>query len=127
MLSYTVDESTGVIDLIVDGAITQADYEALIPVLEAQIARHGKLRVVETVRKLGPIDWSLWWRDVQWVADHRDKVARAAVITDHGWIGPITRAAAALFSGRCACFRKARAIPPVPGFARAERRVKTAW
>ena len=54
MLSYTVDESTGVIDLIVDGAITRADYEALIPVLDAQIARHGKLRVIETVRQLGP-------------------------------------------------------------------------
>jgi len=104
MLSYTVDEDTGVIDLIVDGAITRADYEALIPVLNAQIARHGKLRVVETVRKLGPIDWSLWWQDVKWVADHRDKVARAAVVTDHGWIGPITRAAAALFSGEMRVF-----------------------
>jgi len=104
MLSYTVDEETGVIDLVVDGAITRTDYEALIPVLEAQIAKHGKLRVVETVRKLGPIDWSLWWRDVKWVADHRDKVARAAVITDHGWIGPITRAAAALFSGEMRVF-----------------------
>lgn len=104
MLSYTVDEDAGVIDLIVDGAITRADYEALIPVLEAQIARHTRLRVVETVRTLGQIDWSLWWRDVKWVADHRDQLAKVAVITDHGWIGPITRAAAALFSGEMRVF-----------------------
>lgn len=109
MLTYTVDEETGVIDLLVDGEMTRADYEGLIPVLEAQIARHGKLRVVETVRQLGPIDWSLWWQDVKWVADHRDKVARAAVVTDHGWIGPVTRAAAALFSGEMRVFPESQA------------------
>ncbi|MBS0480189.1 MAG: STAS/SEC14 domain-containing protein, partial [Proteobacteria bacterium] len=64
MLDWTVDEAAGVIDLTVDGAIEREDYERLIPVLEAQIAKHGKLRVVETVRKIGPIDWSLWWRDL---------------------------------------------------------------
>jgi hypothetical protein len=104
MLSYTVDDDTGVIDFTIDGEITRADYDALIPVLDGQIAKHGKLRVVETVRKLGPVDWSLWWRDVKWVVDHRDKMARVAVVTDHGWIGPITRAAAALFSGEMRVF-----------------------
>ncbi|MGN6821083.1 MAG: STAS/SEC14 domain-containing protein [Sphingomonas sp.] len=104
MLSYTVDEAAGVIDLLVDGEITRADYETLIPVLEAQIARHGKLRVVETVRKLGPIDPSLWWEDLKWVVRHRGVVGRAAVVTDHGWIGPITRAAGALFSGEMRVF-----------------------
>ncbi len=104
MLSYTVDEDAGVIDLIVDGAITRADYEALIPILDAQIARHGKLRVVETVRKLGPIDPTLWWEDLKWVVQHRNAIGRAAVVTDHGWIGPITRAAAALFSGEMRVF-----------------------
>jgi hypothetical protein len=104
MLNCTVDEDAGVIDLIADGEITRADYDALIPVLDAQIARHGKLRVVETVRKLGPINWPLWRRDVTWVADHRDTVARAAVITDHGWIGPTARVAAALFAGEVRVF-----------------------
>ncbi|WP_066589675.1 STAS/SEC14 domain-containing protein [Sphingomonas pruni] len=104
MLNYTVDEATGVIDLIVDGAITRADYEALIPVLDAQIAKYGKLRVVETVRELGPIDPSLWWEDLKWVIQHRKAIGRAAVVTDHGWIGPITRAAAALFSGEMRVF-----------------------
>ena len=104
MLNYTVDEATGVIDLIVDGAITRADYESLIPALDAQIAKHGKLRVVETVRELRPIDPSLWWEDVKWVVQHRKAIGRAAVVTDHGWIGPITRAAAALFSGEMRVF-----------------------
>ena len=104
MLSWTVDDADGVIELIVDGAITREDYEKLVPVMEAEIARHGKLRVIETVRKLGPIDWSLWWQDLKWVVQHRDKLARAAVVTDHGWIGPITRAAGALFPGEMRVF-----------------------
>jgi len=108
MLSYTVDDDAGVIDLIVDGAITRADYEALIPALDAQIAEHGKLRVIETVRQLGPIDASLWWEDLKWVVRHRNAIGRAAVVTDHGWIGPITRAAGALFSGEMRVFPTAK-------------------
>ena len=107
MLSYTVDDDAGVIELIVDGEITRADYETLVPILEEQIAKHGTLRVVETVRKIGSVDWSLWWQDLKWVVGHRNKLARCAVITDHGWIGPITRAAAALFSGEMRVFREA--------------------
>jgi hypothetical protein len=109
MLSWTVDEAAGVIDLTVDGAITRADYERLVPVLETEIARHGKLRVIETVRKIGPVDWSLWWQDMKWVAQHRDGFARCAVVTDHGWVGPITRAAAALFSGEMRVFPESQA------------------
>ncbi len=109
MLSYTVDDEAGVLELIVDGAITRADFEVIIPALEAQIAKHGKLRVIETIRKLGPIDWSLWLEDVKWVVAHRDKLARAAVITDHGWIGPITRASAMLLSGDMRVFPESRA------------------
>lgn len=109
MLTWTVDEAAGVIELIVDGAITRADYEKLVPILDAQIAQHGKLRVVETVRKIGPIDWSLWWQDLKWVVQHRESLARCAVVTDHGWIGPITRASAALFSGEMRVFPQGQA------------------
>ncbi len=108
MLSYTIDEEAGLIDIIVDGEITRQDYEALIPVLEGLLARHDKLRAVETVRKIGPIDWSLWWQDLKWVIAHRDALARCAVITDHGWVGPVTRAASALLSGEIRVFPEAK-------------------
>jgi len=107
MLSWTIDEDSGVIDIMVDGEITRADYEKLVPILDAQIEKRGKLKVVETVRKVGPIDWSLWWLDLKWVMDNRNKLARCAVVTDHGWIGPVTRAAAALFSGEMRVFTEA--------------------
>lgn len=109
MLTYSIDEDAGLIDLTVDGAITRDDYEELIPVLDGLLARHGKLRAIETVRKIGPIDWSLWWQDLQWVVQHRDALARCAVITDHGWIGPVTRAFSALFSGEMRVFPEAKA------------------
>ena len=109
MLSWTVDDAAGGIELVVDGAITREDYERLGPALAAHTASHGKLRAIETVRKIGPIDWSLWWRDLKWAAQHRDSFARCAVVTDHGWIGPVTRAAAALFSGEMRVFPESQA------------------
>ena len=37
MLSYTIDEEEGLIDILVDGEITRRDYEELIPVLLSAI------------------------------------------------------------------------------------------
>jgi hypothetical protein len=107
MLTYTLDEDAGVVDLIVDGEIARQDYQDLIPVLEKLIERHGKLRAVETVRKIGPVDMSLWWQDLKWVFEHRNDLARCAVITDHGWIGPVTKAFGALFPAEIRTFTEA--------------------
>lgn len=109
MLSYTIDEEEGVIDVLVDGAISRRDYEELIPILERLIERHNKLRCVETVREIGPIDMSLWWEDLKWAVAHRHDLARVAVITDHGWIGPLTKAVGALFPAEMRVFKESDA------------------
>jgi hypothetical protein len=108
MLTHKVNQD-GVIEIVVDGAITKADYESVVATLEREIAAQGKLRLVEVIDHVGPIDPAVWWRDVKWVFGHLDAVARAAVVTDSGWIGPITRAAGALMPAEIRVFRRAEA------------------
>jgi hypothetical protein len=104
MLSCDVDSASGVVELTVDGAITRADYERVVAVLEAELAKRDKLRVVETIRAIGHIDAAVWWQDVRWAFGHIGKFGRCAVVTDKGWVGSITRAVAALMPAEIRVF-----------------------
>jgi hypothetical protein len=104
MLGCEVDSVSGVVELTVDGTITRADYETVVAVLEAALARHDKLRVIETIRAIGPIDPALWWQDVRWAFGHMNKFGRCAAVTDKGWVGSITRAVGALMPAEIRVF-----------------------
>ncbi len=104
MLGCEVDSASGVVELTVDGAITRADYEKVVAVLEAALTRHDKLRVIETIRAIGHIDAAVWWQDVRWAFGHMNKFGRCAVVTDQGWVGSITRAVAALMPAEIRVF-----------------------
>jgi len=104
MLNCEVDPSSGVIELTVDGAITAADYEKVVGVLETELANREKLRVVEVIHAVGHIDAAVWWRDVRWAFGHMGKFGRCAVVTDKGWVGSITRAVAALMPAEIRVF-----------------------
>lgn len=104
MLSVKTDEATGVVELEVDGTVEHGEYDAAVAALEAAIARDGKARVVEIVRSFTGMDASLWWHDVTWGFSNISKFARVAVVTDSGWIGPLTRAVAALMPSEVRVF-----------------------
>ncbi|MBN8838611.1 MAG: STAS/SEC14 domain-containing protein [Sphingomonadales bacterium] len=88
--------SDGLVELVVDGAISREDFDSVVTTLEAQFETHQKLNVVEIVRKFGGIAPALWWRDVKWSFGHLDRFGRCAIVTDAGWIGPVARALGAM-------------------------------
>ncbi|MDQ2878328.1 MAG: STAS/SEC14 domain-containing protein [Pseudomonadota bacterium] len=104
MLGHTTDPETGVIEITVDGAMTRADYDAVVAAIESAMTRHGKVRMVEIIRSVGHIDSSIWWRDVKWGFTHMGSIGRCAVVTDKGWIGSITRAVGALMPAEIRVF-----------------------
>ena len=96
MMSCETDPVTGVVEIVVDGTLTRTDYDAVVAALDAAIATHGKLRVVEIIKSIGHVDSSVWWKDIKWAVANFGKIGRCAVVTDHGWVGSITRAVAAV-------------------------------
>ena len=95
MMTFQADDAAGIIEFTIEGRVERADYEAVVQAFETMIAARGKVGVVEIVHDYRGIDPSLWWRDVQWSFGHLNDFGRCAVVTDHGWIGPVTRFAAA--------------------------------
>lgn len=91
MMKLDVDEEAGVAEITVEGKVTGAEYDAAIPVMEGLIERHGKMRAVVVLRDFKGADPAAWWRDLTWGMGHLARLERAAVVTDTGWIGLVTR------------------------------------
>lgn len=104
MLTCLTDPTYGVIELTIDGAATRAEYELAVAEMDGAIAHYGKLNLIEIVKHIGPIDSSIWWLDVKWAYHHIKDVARCAVVTDKGWIGPVSRAVGAVVAAEIRVF-----------------------
>ncbi|MCM8731783.1 STAS/SEC14 domain-containing protein [Hephaestia sp. GCM10023244] len=104
MIDYRTDPTDGVVEFTIDGPITKPEYDRVVAEIDGAIARFGKLRLIEIVKDIGAIDSSIWWPDLKWAAKHLNHIARCAVVTDKGWIGAITRAAAAVLAAEIRVF-----------------------
>ncbi|MGK6318659.1 STAS/SEC14 domain-containing protein [Sphingomonas sp. DT-204] len=104
MLTMTTDEATGLVELTVDGRIDRAEFARVVAELERLLETHKQLNVVEVIRNFEGIDPALWWQDVKWSLGHIHRFARAAVVTDSGWIGPVARALGALMPSEIRTF-----------------------
>lgn len=91
MLKVEQDAKTGYLELTIDGAVGKADYEKAVEVVDDLLKTHEKLNVVEVVRDFGWIEPQVWWKDLFFHLSHRNFIHRAAVVSDHGWVGPLTR------------------------------------
>ena len=96
MLTMFTNDATGLVELTIDGRIERADFDRVVAELERLLAQHSQLNVVEVITNFDGIEPALWWKDTTWGFSHILKVARVAVVTDAGWIGPIARAIGAI-------------------------------
>lgn len=92
MMSFETDDAAGVIEFTVEGGITRAEYDAGVEAMEAEIAKHGRISALAVIRSFTGMELSAWWKDVSWGVTHMNKVRRAAIVTDSGWIEAATRA-----------------------------------
>lgn len=107
MITYLTDPTDGVVELTVTGGISREDYDRVVAEMDGAIAAFGKLRVIEVIEEIGSVDSAIWWRDVKWAWHHMKDIARCAVVTDSGWIGPVTRAIGALLPAEIRVFKLA--------------------
>lgn len=75
-----------VLGVRVSGTLTEADYDRLIPFLEARVREHGPLRVLVLME-----DWHGWdsigalWEDAKMDARLNEHVERIAMVGDEEW------------------------------------------
>ena len=96
MLTIRTDDACALIEIEVDGRIERADFDRAVAAVDRLLGTHRQLVAVEIIRSFGGMDPAAWWLDFTWGIGHVHKFARAAVVTDNGWIGPIARAVGAV-------------------------------
>jgi hypothetical protein len=87
----------GVMAIRCASQITRQDYEhVVIPMLEAALQQHLKLRMYCQVDSFSGMSPGALWDDVKVGVEHLTRWERVAVVTDIDWIGKATKLSAFL-------------------------------
>jgi hypothetical protein len=89
MLSYKEYDNAQAVEIVLEGRISTQEFEALTERLEAFIARHGRIRVLEIVRDFEGMDATALWEDIKFSLRHLKDFSRCAIVanpnTRHLW------------------------------------------
>lgn len=97
MLKVEADRDSGYLELTVDGRIEKADFEKAVEAVDMLLETHKKIDVMEIVLDLGMFTPEVWWKDLVFHLSHHNFMRRASVVSDNGWVGPLTRLFAPLY------------------------------
>ena len=97
MLGVEIDKAAGCLELTVDGRITKEDFERAVAAIDTLLETHERIDLVEIVLDIGWVEPEVWWKDIVFHLNHRSFIGRAAVVSDSGWVGPLTRLFAPLY------------------------------
>lgn len=103
-ISYTECDTSKVAEIVVSGHITWADYEKVITRMQAFIDRHDRVKLVEIVESFSGFDPSVIVPGIKFDWKNIQHISHVAVVTDIGWMGPLSKAAGALVSTKLRTF-----------------------
>ena len=97
MHKVEADREAGYLEMTVDGRIEKADYEAAVEAVDMLLETHKKIDVMEIVLDMGMVMPEVWWKDIIFHLSHHHFLRRVSVVSDSGWVGPLTRLFAPLY------------------------------
>lgn len=97
MLKVEIDKKAGFLELTVDGRIEREDFERAVEAVDTLLKTHKKIDVLESVLDVGFVEPAVWWKEIVFHLGHHDFLRRVAVVSDSGWVGPLTRLFAPLY------------------------------
>lgn len=104
MIEYKNNANDNVVELAVEGKLTEADFEQAIVQMTADIEKHGKLRLLEEIRSFEGMDLMVLWKDAQFGLKHVNDFSHVAVVADAEWMRTIAAAAGNVLSAEVKAF-----------------------
>ena len=97
MIELREDPSAQFLVLEVQGKLEHADYEKLIPRLEAWLAEHGSIRCLVDMREFHGVELRAIWDELRFDVRHAGDMERCGVLGDRRWEAWLTQLSKALF------------------------------
>ena len=86
MILYHASPDSSVIEISVEGKITDHELREAIELMRGDLELNGKTRVLERIEHFSGIEPKALWTDMTLGVSVARKVKRAAVVADAGWI-----------------------------------------
>ena len=74
------------VEITVEGTLTNRDLEEAINGLHSAVDRDGKTRVIEIIRHFTGMELAALWTDIRLGVPLAQKIERVAVVADQTWI-----------------------------------------
>ena len=103
-LSYTECDTSHVAEIVVSDRITWDDYKHAVDKMQAFIDRNGTVKLVEIVESFSGFDPAVILPGLKFDWQNVQHISHVAVVTDIGWMGPMSKAAGALISTKLRTF-----------------------
>ena len=86
MIRYSTEPGSPVVEITIEGSITNKDLEETINALHAEFDQNGKSRVIEIIRHFTGMELAALWTDIRLGVPLARKIERVAVVADQTWI-----------------------------------------
>jgi hypothetical protein len=90
MLIYKELDNLASVEIVISDRVTTKEFDATAKKLEAFIARHGKVRVLEIIHDFEGMDAGAFWHDLKFSLRHLKDFSRCAIVSDTKWFSPLS-------------------------------------
>lgn len=82
MLSYKEMDNLAAVEIEISARVSTEEFDKTARKLEAFIARHGRVRVLEVVHDFEGMDAKAFWHDLKFSLRHLNDFSRCAIVSD---------------------------------------------
>lgn len=106
MIEYKQASDNKIAEIIVEGKVTEADFDRVSAQIGADIGKYGKLRLLEDIRSFEGMDLIALWKDTQFGLKHFNDFSYVAVVADAEWMRTFATAANTVLSAEVKAFER---------------------
>jgi hypothetical protein len=86
MIRYNTEPNSPIVELTVEGKVSDADLKANLERLREDLEQNGKTRILEVIDHFTGMEPQALWTDLKFGLPLARKVSRVAVVADQPWI-----------------------------------------
>lgn len=91
MIQIVKDNGQETVAIKIDGNLTAADYDEILPVLESRIRKYDKINLYCEVSNVEKVDPEAIWKDLKFDVRHYNHFRKIAMVGSEKWVKWLTK------------------------------------